>query len=128
MTSWHTENVEVSRCKLTEQLSRCGSVEAVAGCPVTKCDRPLVNEEAVAACLRDGEGLFIAAIQRRLRRKHLAVRWYEHDLLSEISGKPIQLRGMKDTQPGHHLSRGGRIEPRESHDRADPGTIRRELG
>jgi len=63
---------------------------------VAKCDRRLVNEEAVAACLRDGEGLFIAAIQRQLRRKRITVRWYEHDLLSEMRGKPIQLRGKNE--------------------------------
>jgi uncharacterized protein YbbK (DUF523 family) len=73
---------------------RC-SLEAIAGCPVARFDRRLMNEEAVAACLREGEGLFIAAIQRRLRRKRIAIRWHEHDLLSEMRGKPIQLRRKK---------------------------------
>jgi hypothetical protein len=27
-----------------------------------------------------------------LRRKHLTVRWYEHELLDEIRGLPIHLR------------------------------------
>jgi hypothetical protein len=51
-----------------------------------------VNEKAVAACLREGEGLFIAAIGRQLGCKHIAVKWYEHDLLAEIRGLPIYLR------------------------------------
>jgi hypothetical protein len=55
-----------------------------------------VNEEAVAACLREGEGLFIAAIQRQLRRKRLTIRWYEHELLAEIRGVPIHLQGKKE--------------------------------
>jgi hypothetical protein len=36
--------------------------------------------------------VFVAAMQRELRRKHLSIRWYEHDLLSEIRGQPICLR------------------------------------
>jgi uncharacterized protein YbbK (DUF523 family) len=83
-------------CGVWSNLDLRCSLEAVAGCPVAKCDRRLMNEEAVAACLRDGEGLFIAAIQHQLRRKRITVRWYEHDLLSEMRGKPIHLRGKND--------------------------------
>ena len=79
-------------CGVWKKLDLQCSLEAIAGCPVAKCDRRLVNEEAVAACLGDGEGLFIAAIQRQLQRKHLTVRWYEHELLDEIRGQPIYLR------------------------------------
>ena len=79
-------------CGVWSNLDLRCSLEAVARCPVAQCDRRLVNEEAVVACLREGEGLFITAIQRRLRRKHLTIKWYEHDLLSEIRGLPIHLR------------------------------------
>ena len=81
-------------CGVWSKLDMRCSLETVAGCPLAKCDRHLVNEGAVAACLRDGEGLFIAAIQRRLRRKHITIRWYEHDLLAEIRGLPIHLRAV----------------------------------
>ncbi len=83
-------------CGVWSNLDLRCSLEAVAGCPVAQCDRRLVNEEAVAACLREGEGLFIEAIQRQLRRKRIAVKWYEHDLLDEIRGKPIHLQGKKE--------------------------------
>ena len=83
-------------CGVWSNLDLRCSLEAVAGCPVAKCDRRLLNEEAVVACLRDGEGLFIAAIQRQLRRKRLTIRWYEHALLSEMRGKPIHLRGKNE--------------------------------
>jgi hypothetical protein len=73
-----------------------------------------VNEEAVAACLRDGESLFIVDIQHRLRSKRISIGWYEHDLLSEMRGKSIHLWGMNDTQPGHQISRGGSIEPEKA--------------
>jgi hypothetical protein len=40
--------------------------------------------------------LFIAAIQRRSRGKHITIKWYEHDLLAEIRGQPIHLQGKKE--------------------------------
>ncbi len=55
-----------------------------------------MNEQAVAACLREEEGLFIAAIQHQLRRKRITIKWYEHDLLAEIKGQPIHLQGKKE--------------------------------
>jgi uncharacterized protein YbbK (DUF523 family) len=73
-------------CGVWSALDLRRSLEVVAGCPLARLDRRVMNEEAVAACLSAGEGLFIAAIQRELRRKHLSIRWYEHDLLSEITG------------------------------------------
>lgn len=79
-------------CGVCTRLDLRRSLEVVAGCPLARLDRRVMNEEAVAACLSEGEGLFIAAIQHRLRRKHLTIRWYEHDLLSEIRGQPIRLR------------------------------------
>ena len=79
-------------CGVWKCLDLQCSLEAVARCPVAQCDRRLVNEEAVVACLRKGDGMFIAAIQRQLRRKHLTVKWYEHNLLSEIRGQPIHLQ------------------------------------
>ncbi len=79
-------------CGVCTRLDLRCSLEVVAGCPLARLDRRVMNEEAVAACLSEGEGLFVAAVQRRLRRKHLTIRWYEHDLLSEITGQPIHLR------------------------------------
>lgn len=73
-------------CGVCTRLELRRSLEVVAGCPLARFDRRVMNEEAVATCLSAGEGLFIAAIQRELRRKHLSIRWYEHDLLSEITG------------------------------------------
>ncbi len=79
-------------CGVWSRLDLRRSLEVVAGCPLARFDRRVMNEEAIAACLSEGEGLFIAAIQRELRRKRLSIGWYEHDLLSEITGQPIRLR------------------------------------
>ncbi|HEX9133699.1 MAG TPA: hypothetical protein VF844_15515 [Ktedonobacteraceae bacterium] len=79
-------------CGVCSRLDLWRSLEVVANCPLARLDRQLMNEEAIAACLGEGEGLFIEAIQRRLRRKHLTIRWYEHELLTEIRGQPVHLR------------------------------------
>jgi uncharacterized protein YbbK (DUF523 family) len=78
-------------CGVCTRLDLRRSLEVVAGCPLARLDRHLLNEEAIAACLSEGEGLFIAAIRRRLKRKHLPIRFYEHEFLAEIRGQPIHL-------------------------------------
>jgi uncharacterized protein YbbK (DUF523 family) len=83
-------------CGVWSTLDLRRSLGVVAGCPLARLNRRVMNEEAVAACMSEGEGLFVAAIQRELRRKHLSIRWYEHDLLSEIRGQPICLRTEKE--------------------------------
>ena len=80
-------------CGVWSKLDLRQSLEVVAGCPLARLDRRVMNEEVVAGCLSKGEGLFIAALQRQLRRRHLTIRWYEHDLLSERTGQPIRLQG-----------------------------------
>jgi hypothetical protein len=79
-------------CGVCTKLDLGRSLDVVAGCPLARLDRRLMNEEAVAACLSKGQGLFIEALQRQLKRKHLSVRWYEYDLLAEITGQPIHQR------------------------------------
>jgi hypothetical protein len=83
-------------CGVCSRLDLRRSLEVVAGCPLARLDRRVMNEEAIANCLSEGEGLFIAALQHQLRRKHLTIRWYEHELLAEIRGQPIHLRAKKE--------------------------------
>ena len=79
-------------CGVCSSLDLRRSLEVVAGCPLARVDRRLMNEEAVIACLSEGQGLFVEALQHRLRRKHLSIRWYQHDLLAEMRGQPIHLQ------------------------------------
>ena len=83
-------------CGVWSSLDLRRSLEVVAGCPLARFNRRVMNEEAVAACLSEGEGLFVAAMQRELRRKRLSIRWYEHDLLGEIRRHPLYLRTEKE--------------------------------
>ena len=45
-----------------------------------------MNEQAVLGCRRPGEGLFIKALDRELKRRRLAVPAFEHDLAAELRG------------------------------------------
>ena len=83
-------------CGVWSGLDLRRSLEVAAGCPLTRLGRRVMNEEVVAACLSEGEGLFVAAIQRELKRKRLSIRWFEHDLLSEIRGQPLRLRTKRE--------------------------------
>jgi hypothetical protein len=47
-----------------------------------------MNEQAVLGCRRPGDGLFIDALDRRLKRRGLTVPAFEHDLAAELRGRP----------------------------------------
>ncbi len=79
-------------CGVCSTLDLGRSIEVLAGCPLAGIERHRLNEESIVACLIEGEGLFIEAIRRQLKRKHLPIRFYEHELLTEIRGQPIHLR------------------------------------
>jgi uncharacterized protein YbbK (DUF523 family) len=85
-------------CGVWRRLDLRRSLEVVARCPLARLNRRVMNEEVVAACLSEGEGLFVAAMKRELSRKHLSIRWLEHDLLSEIRGQPLRLRTKRERE------------------------------
>ncbi len=49
--------------------------------------RDVMNEQAVLACRRPGEGLFIEALDRALKRRRLMLPAFEHDLAAELRGQ-----------------------------------------
>lgn len=73
-------------CGVTTTLDLRASLEVVAACPAAALTRDVMNEKAVLACRRPGEGLFIEALDRELRRRRLAVPALEHDLAAELRG------------------------------------------
>jgi uncharacterized protein YbbK (DUF523 family) len=85
-------------CGVCTALDLGRSLEVIAACPLARIERHMLNEQSIAACLVDGEGLFIQALRRQLKRKHLPTGFYEHELLAEIRGQPIQLRARKDSE------------------------------
>jgi predicted secreted protein len=78
-------------CGVTTTLDLRASLEVVASCPAATLTRDVMNEQAVLGCRRKGEGLFIAALDRQLRRRGLEVPALEHDLAAELRGSQQKL-------------------------------------
>ena len=74
-------------CGVTTTLDLRASLEVVAACPAAALTRDVMNEQAVLACRRPGEGLFIKALDRELQRRRLTVPAIEHDLAAELCGQ-----------------------------------------
>lgn len=75
-------------CGVTTTLNLRASLEVVAACPAAALTRDVMNEQAVLGCRRPGEGLFIKALDRQLKRRGMAVPALEHDLAAELRGQP----------------------------------------
>ena len=81
-------------CGVTTTLDLRRSFEIIAACPLARIDPDFVNDRAVAACRAPGEGLFIAALQRRLAKRGIDVPFVEYDLVAEMRGldQPLKIR------------------------------------
>lgn len=79
-------------CGVTTTLDLRASLEVVAACPAAALTRDVMNEQAVLGCRRPGEGLFIKALDRALKRRRLTVPALEHDLAAELRGQHQAVR------------------------------------
>lgn len=73
-------------CGVTTTLDLAASLDVVAACPLGAMTREVMNERAVLACRRPGEGMFIEALDRRLLRCGMTLPAFEHDLAAELRG------------------------------------------
>ncbi len=80
-------------CGVTTTLDLRASLEVVASCPAAALTRDVMNEQAVLGCRRPGEGLFIRALDRQLKRRGKSVPALEHDLAAELHGQRQLLLG-----------------------------------
>jgi uncharacterized protein YbbK (DUF523 family) len=71
-------------CGVATTIDVAGAVHAMARCDPTTISPAIVNRKVVAANLTEGEGLFVAALRRRLARSGLEVTFVEYDLLAEL--------------------------------------------
>jgi predicted secreted protein len=69
-------------CGVCRTLDLSRSLDAIAGCPLDRLDRRVVNREAVGGAVRAGEGMFVDELRRRLRRRGIDVPFEEHDSLA----------------------------------------------
>ena len=74
-------------CGVTTTLNLRASLDVVAACPAAALTRDVMNDEAVLGCRRAGQGLFIEALDRRLRRRGQTLPAFEHDLAAELRGQ-----------------------------------------
>jgi uncharacterized protein YbbK (DUF523 family) len=71
-------------CGVTTTVDLRASLDILAACPAAALTREVMNEQAVLSCRRPGEGLFIEALDGRLKRRGIAVPSFEHDLATEL--------------------------------------------
>lgn len=74
-------------CGVLTTLDLRASLEVVAACPAAALTRDVMNEQVVLGCRRPGDGLFIDALDRRLKRRGLNLPAFEHDLAAELRGR-----------------------------------------
>jgi uncharacterized protein YbbK (DUF523 family) len=74
-------------CGVMTTLNLRASLDVVAACPAAALTRNVMNEHAVLDCRRTGEGLFIKALDRELKRRRLTLPAFEHDLAAELRGQ-----------------------------------------
>nr|CRL75798.1 hypothetical protein CPGR_03707 [Mycolicibacterium malmesburyense] len=75
-------------CGVLTTLDLRASLELVASCPTAALTREVMNEQIVLGCRRPGDGLFIDALDRRLKHRGMTVPAFEHDLAEELRGRP----------------------------------------
>lgn len=86
-------------CGVMTTLDMRASLEVVASCPTAALTRDVMNDQAVLGCRRKGEGLFIAALDRQLRRRGAEVPALEHDLAEELRGSQQTLLTARPPRP-----------------------------
>jgi hypothetical protein len=94
-------------CGVWTTLDLHRSLDVIAQCPLARLDRQTLTQEAIVACRHSGVGLFVTALQRRLRRNRLRIPFYAHDLLDEIRGLPTRLRTQEHDVLRRKLSASG---------------------
>lgn len=71
-------------CGVRTTLDLPAAVTALTRCPAARLSRRTLNNDVIAASAREGEGLFVRALRRRLSRAGRGVPLMEHDLLAEL--------------------------------------------
>jgi hypothetical protein len=72
-------------CGVRTTLDLKGVLDTVAGCDPAQLNTDDFNRRVIVAHARPGQGMFVAALRRQLRRRGLDVPFDEHDLIAEIT-------------------------------------------
>ena len=74
-------------CGVTCTIDLPAALGTLASCPLAELTAEGVNRRVVMANTAPGTGLFTDALRAALRRRHLAVPFFEHDLIAELRGE-----------------------------------------
>jgi predicted secreted protein len=66
-------------CGVRTTLDMPAAVDALCRLPCARLDRHSLNEDVIAANIREGEGMFVSALRRRLDKAGVAVAFEEHE-------------------------------------------------
>jgi predicted secreted protein len=72
-------------CGVRTTLDLRGVLDTIAGCDPTELNTADFNRRVIVAHARAGQGMFMAALHRQLRRRGLEVPFEKHDLIAEIT-------------------------------------------
>lgn len=76
-------------CGVHTTLDLEGALSAIAGCDPAKLNTDDFNRRVIDAHVRTGQGMFITALSRQLRRRGRRVPFDEHDLTVEVTDQPF---------------------------------------
>ncbi|PIS30047.1 MAG: hypothetical protein COT41_03800 [Candidatus Portnoybacteria bacterium CG08_land_8_20_14_0_20_40_83] len=79
-------------CGVNTTLDIKKSAEVLANTSIDDLDKNKMNESCIKELLTKGKGLFIEALKEKLRKESIKIKFYEHDLISEMNGKDIILK------------------------------------
>jgi predicted secreted protein len=78
-------------CGVNMTLNMKKSIEFLANTELDELNREKINGPGNKELLIEGEGFFIEALKNESQKKNIKIRFYEHDLISEIQGEKIKI-------------------------------------
>lgn len=75
-------------CGVNKILDIEKSIEFLTNTKIENIDRNESNHVLLRKCSADGSGFFVEALKNELKQKNIEVRFFEHDLVSEMDQKP----------------------------------------
>lgn len=82
-------------CGVHTTLQMRRTVQTLARCELSTLDRETFNREVIVGGVIAGQGLFVRALRRAIRRRGIDVPFLEHDLIAEVSGRPAAPLGLR---------------------------------
>jgi predicted secreted protein len=79
-------------CGVNKILDFEKSFEYLASIDVENLKPNKMNAHLYRNCISSGNGFFIAALKKELQKRDIKIRFYKHDLVSELNGRSIRFK------------------------------------